>query len=53
MDYDIIEDEIDNPDVQDIVFGMMKERYQSGRDILEKGLGVRFLNIVKQYPSLT
>ena len=40
MDYDIVEDGLNIPGVQDTVFGMMKEKYQTGKDILETGLGV-------------
>ena len=48
MDYDIIEDGINNPNVQDIVFGIMRTKYNSGKDILEQGLGVRFsFNYIK------
>ena len=41
MDYDIVEDDVDVPGVQDAIYEIMKEKYQSGRDILEKGFDVK------------
>ena len=43
MNYDIIENGVNYPGVQDAVYGVMKSRYTRGKDILELGLGVKKL----------